>query len=177
MSWLATWFIFELIGVSPAGEQQEFEKASLQMLANRIITFITYFTKKIHHIQVFNVRYKRPRGSGTLLPLQLPHPCLIFQKSFKTSLNKMIENLAAVFFREKIDFDPSGTPSATGVDLLSRKSEGAKCFCKIWLNFIILFQFRISEYCHQIQMKTKKKGRRRILVLSQSEISNCLFTP
>ena len=108
-------------------------------------------------MQVFNVRYKRPRGSGTLLPLQLPHPCLIFQKRFKTSLNKMIENLVAVFFSEKIDFDPSGTPSARGVDFLLRKSEGAKCFCKVWLNFIILFQSGISEYCHQIQMKTKKK--------------------
>ena len=66
------------------------------------------------------------------------------------------------------------------VDLTN--SEGAKLFCEVWLNLIILFQSEISECYSQIQLKIppkkkQKKGLRRILVLSQSRISKFLFTP
>ena len=72
MSWLATWFIFELIGVGAApnlSELQAFKNASLQMKIDEISTLRRIFHKNLHHIQVFDVRYEWRNGSGNLLPL------------------------------------------------------------------------------------------------------------
>ena len=63
MSWLATWFIFELLGVGAAPnltEPQAFENVSLQMIAIEHLLFVVCY-KKLHHIQVFDVRYEWPK--------------------------------------------------------------------------------------------------------------------
>ena len=63
MSWVATWFVFELIGVGVApnpSEPQTFKNVSLQMFAHRAFTFRLMFYKKLYHIQVFDVRYEWP---------------------------------------------------------------------------------------------------------------------
>ena len=57
MSWLATWFIFELIGVGAApdlSESQALKNVSFQMMINKTFTFSVSF-QKMHHIQVFDV--------------------------------------------------------------------------------------------------------------------------
>ena len=57
-SWLATWFIFELIGVwaSPdVSELQAFKNVSLQMVIDKTFTFCRTFHKKLRRIQVFDV--------------------------------------------------------------------------------------------------------------------------
>ena len=62
MSWLATWFIFELIVVWAApdlNELQAFKNESLQMVIDKTFTFRRVFHKKFHHIQVFEVRYEQ----------------------------------------------------------------------------------------------------------------------
>ena len=74
MSWLATLFIFELIGVGAApdlSEPQAFKNVSLQMMTDKTFTFRRIFHKNLHHIQVFDARYEwqSGSGSGTLLPL------------------------------------------------------------------------------------------------------------
>ena len=74
MSWLATWFIFELIGMGAApdlSEPQAFKNVSLQMMMEKTFTFRSIFHKNLHRIQVFDVRYEWQSGSrsGTLLPL------------------------------------------------------------------------------------------------------------
>ena len=51
-------------------------------------------------------------------------------------------------------------------------SKGAKSFCQVWLNFIILFQ---SEILPPNSGEDLKKGLRRTLVLSQSAISDFLL--
>ena len=56
MSWLATRFIFELIGVGAAldlNEPQAFENFSFQMMVYRTVTFRHIFHKKLYHFQVF----------------------------------------------------------------------------------------------------------------------------
>ena len=58
MSRLATWFIFNLIGVGAAldlSEPQASKNISLQMMINKTFTFCHIFHKKLHHIQVFDV--------------------------------------------------------------------------------------------------------------------------
>ena len=58
MSWLATWFIFELIGVGAApdlSEPQAFKNASLQMMIDKTLTFCRIFYKKLQHNQSFDV--------------------------------------------------------------------------------------------------------------------------
>ena len=58
MSRLATWFIFNLIGVGAAldlSEPQAFENISLQMMIDKTFTFCPIFHKKLYHIQVFDV--------------------------------------------------------------------------------------------------------------------------
>ena len=58
MSWLTTWFIFELIGVETASdfsEPQAFKNVSLQTMIDKTITFRRIFHKKLHHIQVFDL--------------------------------------------------------------------------------------------------------------------------
>ena len=50
MSWLATWFIFELIGVGAApdvSEPQAFKIFSVQMTVYKTFTFCCIFHKKI----------------------------------------------------------------------------------------------------------------------------------
>ena len=57
------------------------------------------------------------------------------------------------------------------MDSVGANSIGAKCFSKVWLNFISLLQSKIWS---QIQVKTNKKKRRscHVLVLSQYGILN-----
>ena len=53
MSWLATWFIFALIGVWAApdlNEPQAFKNVSMQMMIDQTFTFCRIFYKKLHHI-------------------------------------------------------------------------------------------------------------------------------
>ena len=53
MSWLASWFIFDLIGVgavSDLNEPQAFKKVSMQMMIDQTFTFCRIFYKKLHHI-------------------------------------------------------------------------------------------------------------------------------
>ena len=53
MSWLATWFIFELIGVETArdlSEPQAFKSVSLQMMIDKRFSFPRIFHKKLPHI-------------------------------------------------------------------------------------------------------------------------------
>ena len=53
MSWLATWFIFELIGLGAAmdvSEVQVFKNVSLQIMIDKTFTFHHIFPKKLHHI-------------------------------------------------------------------------------------------------------------------------------
>ena len=74
MSWLATWLTFELIGVGAApelSEPQAFKNVSLQMMVDKTSTFCHIFYKKLHHNQIFDVRYDWQSGnvSDTLLPL------------------------------------------------------------------------------------------------------------
>ena len=48
MSWLAAWFIFELIGVGPApdlSEPQVFKNVSLQIMIDQTFTFRRTFFK------------------------------------------------------------------------------------------------------------------------------------
>ena len=52
MSWLATWLIFEQIGVGAApdlSEPQAFKKVSLQMMLDKHSLFAVYFTKIAPH--------------------------------------------------------------------------------------------------------------------------------
>ena len=59
MSWLATWFILELIRAAPdLSEPQAFKNVSLQMTINQTFTFVVYFIKKLHHNHIFDDRYK-----------------------------------------------------------------------------------------------------------------------
>ena len=61
MSWLATWFIFELMGVGAApdlSEPQAFKNVSLQMMIDQTFTCCRTLHKKLHHIQVFDVQYE-----------------------------------------------------------------------------------------------------------------------
>ena len=73
MSWLATWFIFELIWVGAAldlSEPQAFKNVSLQMMIDQtIIFFRRTFFKKLHLIQFFTFDINGQSGSHTLLPL------------------------------------------------------------------------------------------------------------
>ena len=67
MGWLATWFIFELIGVGAAAvltEPQAFQNVALQMMINQTFTFRRIFHKKLHHIHVFDVRYSTVATAG-----------------------------------------------------------------------------------------------------------------
>ena len=88
MGGLAIWFIFELIGVGAApdlSETQAFKNVSLQMMIDKTFTYGRIFCKKLHHIQVLDVRYEWPkwkrypftvssfRKNLTLSPLPLPH--------------------------------------------------------------------------------------------------------
>ena len=53
MSWLATWFIFELIGLGAAmdlSEVQVFKNVSLQIMMDKTFTFRRIVHKKLHHI-------------------------------------------------------------------------------------------------------------------------------
>ena len=52
MSWLATWFIFELIGVGAAPDRrpQAFKNVSLLIMIDQTFTFRRQFFKKLHHI-------------------------------------------------------------------------------------------------------------------------------
>ena len=50
-------------------EPQAFKNVPLQMMVNIISTFRRIFHKNLHHIQVFDVRYKWKNGNGTFLPL------------------------------------------------------------------------------------------------------------
>ena len=53
MSWLATWFIFKLVGVGAApdlSEVQAFKNVSLQMVIDKTFTFCRIFHKKLHCI-------------------------------------------------------------------------------------------------------------------------------
>ena len=53
MSWLATWFIFELIGVGNASnlsEPRAFKNVSLQVMIDKTLPFRRIFHKKLHHI-------------------------------------------------------------------------------------------------------------------------------
>ena len=64
ISWLATWFIFELIGVGPAldlSEQQAFKNVSLQMMIGQTFTFQRIFFQKITPHSSFVVRYELPK--------------------------------------------------------------------------------------------------------------------
>ena len=57
MSWLATWFIFELIRVGAApdlSEPQAFKNVSLQVIDKTFI-FRRIFYKKLHHNEGFDV--------------------------------------------------------------------------------------------------------------------------
>ena len=68
MSRLATWFIFELIGVGAApdlSEPQAFKNVSLLLMIDKTFTFHRKFHKNLHHIQVFDVRYEWQSGSGS----------------------------------------------------------------------------------------------------------------
>ena len=50
MSWLATWFIFKLIGVGGCpdlNKPQAFKNVSLQMMIDETFTFCPIFQKKI----------------------------------------------------------------------------------------------------------------------------------
>ena len=97
MSWVATWFIFELIGVEAPpdlNEPQAFKNVPLQMMIDKTSTFRCTIHKNLHHIQVFDVRYEWQGGSGSGYPfttstkifrfnrfrfqlrLPLPHPWL-----------------------------------------------------------------------------------------------------
>ena len=61
MSWLATWFIFELIGVRAApdiSEPQALKVVSVQMTVYKTFIFCCVFHKKLYHIQVFDIRYE-----------------------------------------------------------------------------------------------------------------------
>ena len=74
MRWLATWFIFELIGVGAApdlSEPQAFKNVSLQMVIDKRFTFRGIFLKKMHHIQFLTFDMNGQKGSeiGTVLPL------------------------------------------------------------------------------------------------------------
>ena len=61
-NWLAAWFIFELIGLRAVSEPQVFKNVSLQiMMSDQTFTFLCKFHKKLHHIQVCNVRYELPK--------------------------------------------------------------------------------------------------------------------
>ena len=42
-------------------EPQAFKKVSLQMMIDKTFTFCRIFHKKLHHIQVFEVRYEWPK--------------------------------------------------------------------------------------------------------------------
>ena len=42
-------------------EPQAFKNVSLQMMTDMTFTFRRIFHKKMHHIQVFDVRYKWPK--------------------------------------------------------------------------------------------------------------------
>ena len=58
MSWLATWFIIELIGVGAApdlSDPQAFKNVSLQMMIDKTFTFRRIFHKNLHHNQGFDV--------------------------------------------------------------------------------------------------------------------------
>ena len=58
MSWFATWFIFELIGVGAApdlSEAQALKNVSLQMMIDKTFTFRRIFYKKLHRNQSFDV--------------------------------------------------------------------------------------------------------------------------
>ena len=73
MSCLASWFIFELIGVGAAvdlREIQAFKNVSLQMMIDQTFIFHRIFFFKLHLIQVltFNIN-GQVNGSGTLLAL------------------------------------------------------------------------------------------------------------
>ena len=71
-------------------EPQVFKNVSLQMMIDETFTFYCIFHKKLHHIQVFDVRYewpKRKRYPFTTsaspkicrFQLPLPHFCLKYQ--------------------------------------------------------------------------------------------------
>ena len=66
MSWLATWFIFELIGVRgwPDIKPQTFKKVSLQMMVYQTITVCHIFHKKLHHIKFSSSDMNGQNGSG-----------------------------------------------------------------------------------------------------------------
>ena len=97
MSWFATWFIFELIGVEAApdlSEPQAFENVSVQMIIDKTLSFCRIFHKKFHHVQVFDVRYEWPkwkRYSSTVssfrfhksLPLPASTPLFKTKKNFQ----------------------------------------------------------------------------------------------
>ena len=59
MNWLATRFIFELIGVGAApdlSEPQAFKNVSLQIMINKTPTFRRVFHKNLHHLHFFDVQ-------------------------------------------------------------------------------------------------------------------------
>ena len=58
----------------------------------------------------------------------------------------------------------------------SANSKGVKLFCKVWVNLLILFQSGMAEFCPQIQVKTRKKVFATLWFLSQSGISDHVFT-
>ena len=95
MSWLATWFIFELIGVGAASdlsEPQVFISVSLQMMTDQTFTLRRIFYKKNCNTFKFNAQYEWPKRKRkrypfiissflfhknlSLPPLPLPNLCL-----------------------------------------------------------------------------------------------------
>ena len=75
MSWLATWFIVELIVVGAVpnlSEPQAFKNVSLQMIIDQTFPFRRIFCKKFHHIQVLTFDINGQSGSGNITLLPLP---------------------------------------------------------------------------------------------------------
>ena len=72
MSWLATWSIFELIGigaVSDLSEPQALKNVSWQMMINKHLVFVLYFTKYCTTSKFLVFDMNAQSGGGTLLSL------------------------------------------------------------------------------------------------------------
>ena len=119
ISWLATWFIFELMRVGDApdlNETQAFINLSLQIMIHKTFTFCGIFHKKLHHNQGFDVWYEWPKRKRfpfttssfrfyenlQFLSLSFPHPW--FEHSFKR-LNVLCNRCLQTFIEFFIFFN------------------------------------------------------------------------
>ena len=104
-----------------------------------------------------------------MVALACEHPLLVFFFSFRLQTFSH-DCVVRKTLGEEISY--LGAMGASIFLLIKQILRGVKCFCKVWLNLIILVQFRILP---PNSGKDQKKGFRCILVLSQSGISDFLL--